>query len=169
MASFNGTTQTIILLLATLLMGLLAGIFFTWTNVVTTGIGKLNAIHYLKAFQEMNRTILNPLFFIVFFGPMFLSLGAIYIYRAHSIILWILLGGTIIYFIGVIMVTIFGNIPLNEILDSTSLTDISLDEAQNLRDKFETKWNTLNLIRTVSSFLSFLVLILACILKENNI
>ena len=61
------------LVLTILVTGLSAGLCFTWSNAVTTGIGRLDNFSYLSAFQQMNRTILNPVFFIVFFGPFFLK------------------------------------------------------------------------------------------------
>ena len=162
--------QTVILLFTTLLTGILAGVFFTWTNAITPGIGRLNDVSYLKAFQHMNRTILNPLFYMVFMGPVLLSFAAIYVYRANpAYILWMLIVATVIYFLGVFMVTILGNIPLNDMLDKTNLTDISLEDAKSLRDKFETKWNNLHLIRTISSTTSFLLLILTCLFRIDSI
>ncbi|WP_103072560.1 anthrone oxygenase family protein [Aquimarina sediminis] len=169
MVSFNSHIQTIILCVATLLTGLLAGVFFTWANAVTTGIGRLNDTNYLRAFQEMNRTILNPLFYIIFAGPLVLSFIAAFFYRDRPIVLWILIAVIAIYFIGVFLITISGNIPLNEMLDKTNLEDFDLNNAKNLRDKFEAKWNSLHLIRTIASLTSFLLLILACLFKDNNI
>ena len=61
-------TGSIILLLAILLTGLMAGIFFTWSNAVKPGIGKLSDIEYLKALQSMNRVILNNTFKFIFAG-----------------------------------------------------------------------------------------------------
>jgi uncharacterized membrane protein len=128
MTPFNINLETVILLFATLLTGLLAGVFFTWNNAITTGIGRLNDVSYLKAFQQMNRTILNPLFYIVFIGPLILSIAATYIYKAYPVyILWMLILATVIYFLGVFIVTISGNIPLNKMLDKTNLADISLE------------------------------------------
>jgi len=170
MTSFNINMQTVILLFATLLTGLLAGIFFTWNNAITPGIGRLNDVSYLQAFQHMNRTILNPLFLIVFMGPVLLSPAATYVYRANpTYILWMLIVASVIYFLGVFIVTILGNIPLNEMLDKANLTDISLEDAKSLRDKFETKWNNLHLIRTISSTTSFLLLILTCLFRNDSI
>ena len=51
--------EIIILASAILSTGLMAGIFFTWSNAVKPGIGKLSDIEYLKALQSMNRVILN--------------------------------------------------------------------------------------------------------------
>lgn len=169
MEPFIIDAKTIVLLLTTLLTGLLAGIFFTWSNAITPGIGRLDDINYLSAFQNMNRTIVNPLFLIIIMGPVFLSFVTAYLYKSnHSNILWLLLLAAILYFVGVFLVTIIGNIPLNNLLDKTDLTNISLEEARSLRDKFELKWNNLHLVRTITSTLSFLLLIIACLFRNSN-
>ncbi|MCV9933325.1 DUF1772 domain-containing protein [Flavobacterium sp. LS1R47] len=169
MEPFIIDTKTIVLLLTTLLTGLLAGIFFTWSNAITPGIGRLDDINYLRAFQNMNRAIVNPLFLIIIMGPVFLSFATSYLYKSHhSYILWLLLIAAILYFVGVFLVTIMGNIPLNNLLDKTDLTNISLEDARILRDKFELKWNNLHLVRTITSALSFLLLIMACLFRNSN-
>jgi uncharacterized membrane protein len=163
-------TKAIILLLTTLFTGLIAGVFFTWTNAITPGIGRLDDVNYLRAFQNMNRTITNPLFYIVIIGPLLLSPLAAYFYKSsdNAIILWAIIGASILYFLGVFVVTILGNIPLNNMLEKSLLTDISLEAAKNLRDKFEVKWNNFHLIRTITSTASFLLLILACLVRTGN-
>lgn len=169
MEPFIIDTKTIVLLLTTLLTGLLAGIFFTWTNAVTPGIGHLDDINYLRAFQNMNRSIVNPLFLIVFLGPVLLSFVTVYLYKSnHHYILWLLLLAAIIYLIGVFLITIMGNIPLNNLLDKTDLTNITLEDAKSLRDQFEVKWNFLHLIRTITATLSFLSLIIVCLFKNGS-
>ncbi|WP_166923575.1 anthrone oxygenase family protein [Flavobacterium poyangense] len=162
-------TKTITLLLATLLTGLLAGIFFTWGNAITPGIGRLDAINYLRAFQHMNRTILNPSFFLIIFGSMLLSFITAYFHKSDTTLFWLTISAALIYFAGVFLVTLLGNIPLNNMLDKTDLTSITLQEATVLRDKFEVKWNNLHLIRIGASLLSFLLLIISCLLKNNTV
>jgi len=77
--------QLIVLFLATMSTGLMAGIFFTWTNAVTPGIGKLKDIEYLSALQSMNRVILNPAFYLVFICPILtLPLTTILNYNSQS-------------------------------------------------------------------------------------
>ncbi|WP_297707311.1 DUF1772 domain-containing protein, partial [uncultured Eudoraea sp.] len=125
---------------------------------------------YLRSFQEMNRAIINPTFMIVFFGPVFLHIANIFLFRtSSSTIIWMVLVSSSLYIIGVGLVTIFGNVPLNELLDNTDLAQASLEELQLLRDKFEVKWNRLHLIRTISSILSFLLLLLICLSRNNAI
>ncbi len=170
MTSLNFDTQTLVLLLATLLTGLSAGLCFTWTNAVTPGIGQLNDLSYLRPFQEMNRAIINPTFMIVFFGPFFLHITNIFLFRtSSSTIIWMVLASSALYIIGVVLVTIFGNVPLNELLDKTDLAQASLEELQLLRDKFEIKWNRLHLIRTITATLSFLILLIICLSGTNTI
>jgi len=162
-------TQTIILILATLSTGIMAGIFFTWSNAVTTGLGRLSDLEYLNAFQSMNRTILNPTFFFAIFGPvLLLPLSSYLQYKAApNTLFWMLLAASLIYLIGVIVVTFTGNIPLNEILDKSALDGFSLQEGKSLRDNFENNWNSLNWIRTYSALGAFLLLIITCITSNN--
>ena len=60
--------EIFILATATCFTGLMAGIFFTWTNAVKPGISKLRDLEYLKSFQSMNRVILNIPFKLLFIG-----------------------------------------------------------------------------------------------------
>lgn len=149
-----------------LLTGLSAGLCFTWTNAVTPGIGRLDDLGYLQSFQQMNRSILNPVFFVVFFGPFFLNLISIYLSKSNSShLLWLLILAGVLYFFGVLVVTVFGNVPLNGMLDKTDLGIASIDELRQLREKFEVKWNRLHSIRTFTSIISFLLLIIS--LSQN--
>lgn len=153
------------------LTGLSAGLCFTWSNSITPGIGRLDDLGYLMSFQSMNKTILNPIFFIVFFGPFFLGLINLYLFRnASSSLFWLVTIATAIYILGVVLVTIFGNVPLNEILDKTDLSIASREDIKSLRNIFEVKWNRLHLIRTLSSLVSFILLIASLIqfTKTNN-
>lgn len=144
-----------------LLTGLSAGLCFTWSNTVTPGLGRLDDLGYLQSFQQMNKTILNPIFIVVFFAPFFLSLVNIYLLKnSSSNLLWLVILAGVIYFFGVLLITLFGNVPLNEMLDKSDLSISSIDELSQLREKFEVKWNRLHSIRTISSIISFLLLII---------
>ena len=60
--------KIIVLIISILFTGLTAGLCFTWSNAVTPGIGRLDNISFLKAFQAMNRAIINGPFMLVFMG-----------------------------------------------------------------------------------------------------
>lgn len=160
------TTSNLTLFAATLLIGLTAGLCFTWGNAVTPGIGQLDNLTYLQAFQKMNRSIENPLFFAVFFGSFLVGIAAIFANKGvspeHFRLVSIAIG---IYFIGVVLVTITGNVPLNQVLDKTDLVQSSAEQLQALRDRFEQPWNRFHLIRVIASILSFSLLVIAGINK----
>jgi len=160
--------KTILMAIAIISTGLMAGIFLTWTNAVTPGIGKLNDMIYLKALQSMNRAILNPLFYVVFMLPIISMLISTAInYGSNKVCNFkLLLMATVIYTGGVFIVTIFGNIPLNELLNQTDLGSKSVVELSTLREKIEIKWNQFNLIRTITSFTSFALLVLNLLLRK---
>ena len=159
-------TETLILALAILFTGLMAGIFFTWSNAVKPGIGKLSDLEYLRTFQSMNRVILNNTFKIIFSGAIITTglLPIFYFNLYPNNIFWMFISAFIIYWIGAFIVTIIGNIPLNELLERTSLESISLEELKTLRTSIEVKWNNFNLIRSISSLISFVLLILSILL-----
>ena len=162
-------SETIILALAILLTGLMAGIFFTWSNAVKPGIGKLSDIEYLTALQSMNRVILNNAFKIIFLGAIIaVALVPIFYFNLYPRnIFWLFVFTLIIYWIGVFGVTVSGNIPLNEILDKTNLESITSEEIKILRKSIEVKWNNFNLIRCISSAITFLILIVSFLILDK--
>ena len=162
-------SETIILALAILLTGLMAGIFFTWSNAVKPGIGKLSDIEYLTALQSMNRVILNNAFKIIFLGAIIaVALVPVFYFNLYPRnIFWLFVFTLIIYWIGVFGVTVSGNIPLNEILDKTNLESITSEEIKILRKSIEVKWNNFNLIRCISSGITFILLIVSFLILDK--
>ena len=162
-------SETIILALAILLTGLMAGIFFTWSNAVKPGIGKLSDIEYLTALQSMNRVILNNAFKIIFLGAIIaVALVPIFYFNLYpKNIFWLFVFTLVIYWIGVFGVTVSGNIPLNEILDKTNLESITSEEIKILRKSIEVKWNNFNLIRCISSGITFILLIVSFLILDK--
>ena len=162
-------SETIILALAILLTGLMAGIFFTWSNAVKPGIGKLGDIEYLRALQSMNRVILNNAFRIIFLGAIIaVALVPVFYFNLYpKNIFWLFVFTLVIYWIGVFGVTVSGNIPLNEILDKTNLESITLEEIKTLRKSIELKWNHFNLIRSISSAITFILLIISFLIIDK--
>ena len=161
--------QGVTLALATISTGMMAGVFFTWSNAVTPGLNKLADIEYLRALQSMNRVILNPMFYILFMGAViFICLATAVLFRSNpSHLVWMLLSATVIYCNGVLAVTVWGNIPLNDVLDRADLGYITTDKAKSLRSTIENRWNNFNMIRSIASSISFLILIIVCVLANK--
>lgn len=152
--------KIVTLLIGIVLTGLTAGLCFTWSNAVTPGIGRLDDFHFLRAFQAMNRAIINKTFILVFFGPLIFLSVSTYLFRNSPISFWFILIGTAFFFIGLVLITIFGNVPLNEILDKSNLEALNAVELQDLRTRFEKPWNQLHIIRTISATVSLVLLLI---------
>lgn len=73
---------------------------------------------------------------------------------------------TFLKLIGTIVVTFFGNVPLNNALDAIKLNEISVEDLKVTRTAFESSWNNLNLVRTLSSLVALLLFLVAAI--RNN-
>ena len=143
----------------------MAGLFYSYSYSVVPGLKLLTDTEYIRSMQSINKAIQNPVFFICFFGaPLLLPVSTYLNYFQHPPLrFWLLLAATFLYLIGVFGVTIFGNIPLNNMLEKFNLLNASKDSISLQRTLFEGRWNNLNTIRTISSILSLVLIIIACI------
>ena len=160
--------KNIVLFLALMTTALSAGLFYAWVVSVIPGTKKVTDQAYLEVMQSINRTILNPGFFIIFFGAMFLLFVQTYFQYKIKIdnIFWLTLSATVIYLIGTIGITMFGNVPLNNMVDALDLSKMNLEEFKEARLNYEDRWNQLNMIRTVAAMISFLLLFFAALIHR---
>ncbi|MEO9893203.1 anthrone oxygenase family protein [Aurantibacter sp.] len=159
--------KTIIFFITVLLTGLSAGLFFAWSISVIVGTQKLGTNTYLETMQSINREILNPIFFTVFFGSLIvLTINAINHYDS-KLLFWLVLAAAIIYSIGTFGVTVFGNVPLNNELKALELSNLSLTELNNFRDYYESLWNHYHNIRTISAMITFIILLIALFIQKT--
>jgi uncharacterized membrane protein len=162
-------TNDIILLITATFSALMAGLFYAYSCSVNLGLGKLSDIEYVKAMQSINREIQNPIFFSCFFGTLILvPLSAFLQYNQQATFkACLLLAATLTYAIGVFGVTAFGNVPLNNGLENFNLIDAANEAVKHQRAIFETRWNTLNTVRTIFSIITVVLLIIACMDKNK--
>ena len=153
--------KSLTLFTAIILTGLSAGLFYAWMVSVIPGTRKVIDVTYLESMQSINRAILNPAFFLIFFGsPIALGISTIQQYNSGTIF-WFFLAATVTYLIGTFGVTVFGNVPLNDALEAMKLRDLSDADMSEFRKSYERKWNRFHLIRTVFSVLSFALALLS--------
>lgn len=156
------TFKSTVLFSTLIITGLSAGFFYAWQVSVIPGTLKVNDQVYLQTMQSINKEILNPAFFLVFFGTfILLSVGSIYEFHANQTAFWLILLASASYLLGTLGVTILGNVPLNDQLEALNLNTLSEADFLDFRKHFEEKWNRLHLIRTVFSILTFVLLALA--------
>lgn len=143
-----------------LLSGLAAGLFFAFSNSVMPGLGQGSDLSYLKSMQSINRVILNPFFFVVFLGTpalcLFLAIAGKGGLENQSQWFWIAFS---VYILGVILVSALKNVPLNQVLDKMDLAALDEKELSELRERYSPSWERWNLLRTISSLISFLILL----------
>jgi len=151
-------------------MGLTAGIFYCWSVSVTPGLALLSDKEYITTFQQLNKAIQNPLFFLCIMGTMFLLPLSTWVHFQKPLPLsfWLLLAASIIYFVGVMGVTMGANVPMNNEMDVFNTATATIAELSAKRIAFEAKWNFLNNIRTISCILCLTLTVLACITGSNS-
>ncbi|MEL6657443.1 MAG: DUF1772 domain-containing protein [Bacteroidota bacterium] len=161
------TMKSLTLYGAITLTGLSAGLFYAWAVSVIPGTLKVTDSTYLQTMQAINRAILNPAFYLSFFGSLILlGLATAFQFRMGTPF-WLLLAATALYLVGTFGVTAFGNVPLNDQLDVLNLAELSPDRLQAFRQDYEIKWNRLHMIRTICSVASFLLALLTAFTNTN--
>ena len=162
--------KSIILFGAVVLTGLSAGFFYAWSVSVIPGTQKIVDSAYLETMQSINRAIINPAFFIIFFGSIiFLSIGSIYQFNSDQTTFWFMLFASVLYLVGTVGVTALGNVPLNNQLDLLNLNELTSQKLSRFRNFYEDKWNRLHLIRTIFAVGSFLLSLMAVFAHSKNI
>ncbi len=149
--------EIILLVITGVFTALLAGLFYGYAVSVNRGLGLLKDSEYVAAMKSINIVIQNPLFFLSFFGSVillplitFLSWG-----DAGSVRFTLLLIASGFFIIGSFVVTVAGNVPLNEKLARLDLSHASVQKiAKKARRLYEEPWNRLHTIRTLTSIVA---------------
>jgi uncharacterized membrane protein len=143
--------RTATLFVATLAMGLSAGLFATFSYSVMPGLGQADDRTFVTAFNRINVAILNAWFFAVFVGALVLTVLAAVLHLpagARRVLPWIALA--LVLYLAVFVITRAVNIPLNDALLKADETRSAADLAA-ARAQFETTWVRWNIARTVAS------------------
>ncbi|WP_462250988.1 anthrone oxygenase family protein [Ekhidna sp.] len=161
--------QNISLNTSVILTGISAGLFYAWSVSVIPGTQKINDLSYLYTMQSINRAILNPAFFIVFFGSLIaLACSTYFTYNVSTKGFWFLLITTAAYLIGTVGITGLGNVPLNNELEALKIPVLSKKEVAEFRKYYESHWNKLHTYRMLFSVLSFVMALLALNITFKN-
>lgn len=143
-------------LVATLVTtGLMAGIYLAFAVSVLPGLGRTEDRTFVAAMRGMNAAILNPVFFVVFLGPLPLGILAV-VSRVpdHDGLGWVVLA--LVLYVGTLGITGAVNVPLNDRLDSTGP---GTENESAAREIFERRWSTWNVVRTLLCTASFVSLV----------
>jgi uncharacterized membrane protein len=167
--ALGSTVRALTLACATLTTGLVAGVYYAYAVSVNLGLAAQPDASYVAIMQAINERIENPLFFLTFFGAALFPLAALAAHyrRPRSGQFWLVALACVLYIGGSFLLTSFVNVPLNEQLASVA-ADASPVELARARAGYESPWNFWNSVRTMFSFLAFVALVGACLLREDR-
>ena len=139
---------------------LVAGVFYAFSTFVMAGLGRIPPEQGISAMQSINVTVLNPAFFLAFFGTPALCLALV----AAAWINWdkpgsgLILAASMLYLAGCIGVTMFANVPLNNAL---AAVQPGTSEAATLWTRYLDVWTMWNHVRTAASLAAAILLAIA--------
>lgn len=125
--------------------GLITGLLFAFSNFVMRALADLPPDKGMFAMQRINKTIVNPIFLLLFMGTPLLCLLIV----VHSVTrlgepasLYLLMGA-LAYLIGPFGITIRFNVPLNNLLAGADAS-----KSDEIWPMYQKKWQRWNHIRT---------------------
>lgn len=122
-------------------------------------LGRLEPAEGIAAMQTINAVVMNPWFGLAFFGTAALALvlAGFALFNGGPAAGW-LLAGSALYLIGVIVVTIAFNVPLNDALAAVSAES---EESATLWTRYLSVWTTWNHVRTIAPLAALACYIMA--------
>ncbi len=157
----NGTAAV-----ATLVFGIMAGFFWTYTFNVNLAMLEVDGPTYATVQSLFNENVRHLMFFSFFFGGGALSALALLgnLRRWKTVTFWLLAAACVIYILGVIVFTAQVNLPLNAYTESWDPQNLPADWAS-----VRAQWNSANAIRVVTSGLAFVLGLLALTLRASTV
>lgn len=138
--------------------GLMAGLFFIFSVCIMQALSRLPPEQGIAAMNAINVVIQNPIFLSAFMGTALLGLALVVLaFLAGGEGRWLLAGGGIAYLVGVLLVTIIFNVPMNDALGAVAPGQAATDLWQQ---RYLTDWVWWNHVRTFASIGSLALFIL---------
>jgi uncharacterized membrane protein len=100
--------------------GLMGGVCFAFSAFVSPALDRLAPAQSIAAMQSINKVAVTPVFMLAFLGSAVVCVGlAIWAIasRPEGPAAWVL-AGSLVFLVGVIVVSFAANIPLNDTLDA---------------------------------------------------
>ena len=144
--------QEAVLFIATIALGLMAGVFWVYAHAFMPGLGRTDDRTFVGAFQAVDRAILNPQFMLTFLGALVLSGAAALLQVGEddgNALPWAA-AAFVLYLITVVL-TLRVNVPLNDALKAAGDPD-DIEDLALVRARFDERtWVRSNLVRVVLS------------------
>ena len=154
-----GTIFFVLIILAVLGSGLMAGVFFAFSVFVMRGLRRLPAAQGVAAMQAINVAVINPIFLGVFLGTALPCIGlAIAVLPTwHRPASACLLAGAALYIGGSIGVTFLFNVPRNNALASVMPDSAASTEVWRRYLKQWCAWNHVRTLACIAATAAFML------------
>jgi uncharacterized membrane protein len=140
------------LVVATMTMGLMAGVFALYAHTIMPGLGRTDDRTFVGAFQSIDKAIINPLFLATFLGALVFTGLAVVLHLGQdgrSVLPWAV--AAFVLYLAVFVITVAVNVPLNDGIKAAGDPNRIADLAA-VRERFnEARWVRWNLARAVAS------------------
>ena len=147
--------RTVVLIGATVVVGLMGGIFFLYSNTIMPGLARTDDRTFVGAFQAIDTRIINPVFMLLFFGGLVLSGLAVLLHLGdefRSGLPWLI--AALALYLVVFIQTIAVNVPLNDYIKGAGNPN-EIDVTDVRRTFNEKRWVRSNHIRTLLTLVAF--------------
>jgi uncharacterized membrane protein len=130
--------------------GLLAGLYFAFSTFVMTALGRIDQASGVAAMNAINVDIVRSPFIPLFFGTTLASaiLAVIALFRLGEPGAAAMLVGGVLYVVGMFIVTMVFNVPLNNAL---AAVDPAGSDAASVWARYLKEWTFWNHLRTIAS------------------
>lgn len=134
-------------------MALVSGVFLAFSDFVMRSLRRASPTVGIEAMQSINREVYGSAFLVALLGLVPVS-GVLAVYavlRLEGLESGWFVAGAAIYGIGVVLVTMRGNVPMNRRLDLMAAEAV---ETRDYWQHYARRWTRLNHLRTLASALA---------------
>lgn len=134
----------------------IGGVFSAFSEFVMAGLLRAAPAGGIESMQHINRTVLRTQFVagILLIPPISIGVAVYAALNLDGLAMSALILAALVYTLGVLLVTVFGNVPMNNKLDRL---DHNTAEAEAYWRRYGRVWTRLNHVRTIASILTAII------------
>ena len=157
--------ETVLTVLATVAMALMAGTFYAYAVSVMVGLHRTDDLTFVTTMQDLNEVTPNAAFAPALLGALVLPIAATAVAVSRRSRARAPLAAAAVLYAAAFVVTIAGNVPRNDDLEAAGPPD-QIADVHQVREDFEDPWVLWNDVRTVLTTGGLVALVVA--LRRGN-
>ena len=155
-----GGTDVILIAATAIACAIVGGVFFAFSSFVMRALTRMPPGQGLAAFQSINIVVINPVFMTALFGTGIACAA----WSLYAVMQWqgkasaCLIGASLTYLLGTIVVTMVCNVPLN---DALAAINPASSNSASLWAEYARQWTAWNHVRTISGIAAAALFLIA--------